>query len=87
MAKYSYEFKRKLVEEYLTRKGNCYDNAPIENFFSILKREIYDGCAYRSRKELKKAIEEFINYYNEDRIKEKLGGLSPRQYREQMKAA
>lgn len=87
MAKYSYEFKRKLVEEYLTRKGNCYDNAPTENFFSILKGEIYDGCAYGSRKELKKAIEEFISYYNEDRIKEKLGGLSPRQYREQMKAA
>ena len=59
----------------------------MENFLSILKREIYDGYVYRSRNELKKAIEEFIRNYNEDRIKEKLGGLSPKQYRKQMKAA
>ena len=70
-----------------SRKGNCYDNAPMENFFSVLKREIYDGYVYRSRQELVRAIERFIRYYNNDRIKEKLGGLSPKQYRERMKSA
>lgn len=87
MKNYQAMLKENRIFQSMSRKGNCYDNAPIENIFSILKREIYDGYVYRSRKELKKAIEEFIRYYNEDRIKEKLGGLSPKQYREQMKAA
>ncbi|MFR9296397.1 MAG: IS3 family transposase [Aedoeadaptatus pacaensis] len=52
-----------------------------------MKREIYDGYVYRSRQELVRAIEHFIRYYNNDRIKEKLGGLSPKQYRERMKSA
>ena len=68
-------------------KGNCYDNAPMENFFSVLKREIYDGYVYRSRQGLVQAIEHFIRNYGGGRIKEKLGGLSPKQYRERMNAA
>ncbi|CAC9925220.1 hypothetical protein PEPNEM18_00494 [Aedoeadaptatus nemausensis] len=59
----------------------------MENFFSVLKREIYADHVYRSRRELVRAIECFIRYYNNDRIKEKLGGLSPKQYRERMKTA
>ncbi|WP_143614616.1 IS3 family transposase, partial [Urinicoccus timonensis] len=55
--------------------------------FSLLKREIYYGHNYRSREELVQAIEQYIRYYNEDRIKEKLGGLSPKQYRERMQSA
>ena len=81
-----------LLEEHhifqsMSRKGNSYDNAPMENFFSVLKREIYDGYVYRSRQELVQSIEHFIHYYNNDRIREKLGGLSPKQYRERMKIA
>ena len=72
---------------FMSRKGNCYDNAPMENFFSVLKREIFAGYVYRSRKDLVRAIKNFIHYYNNDRIKEKLGGLSPKQYRERMNAA
>ncbi|MBS6524731.1 IS3 family transposase [Peptoniphilaceae bacterium] len=53
----------------MSRKGNCYDNAPMENFFSVLKREIYDGHIYQSRRELVRAIKNFIHYYNNDRIK------------------
>lgn len=71
----------------MSRKGNGYDNAPMENFFSILKKEIYDGYVYHSRRELVEIIEEFIRYYNEDQIKEKRGGLSPKQYRKRMEAA
>ena len=59
----------------------------MENFFSVLKREIYAGHIYRSRRELVRSIENFIHYYHSDRIKEKLGGLSPKQYREQMQSA
>ena len=59
----------------------------MKNFFSVLKREIYADHVYRSRGELVGAIEHFIRNYNNDRIKEKLGGLSPKQYRERMQSA
>ena len=65
----------------MSRKGNCLDNSPMENFFGILKQEIYYGRTFKSFNELKKAIKEYIKYYNEDRIKEKLGYLSPVEYR------
>ena len=68
----------------MSRKGNCIDNSPMENFFGILKQEI--GNKYKSYEELKLAIEKFIKYYNEDRIKEKLGYLSPVEYREKYTA-
>ncbi|WP_019035270.1 IS3 family transposase, partial [Peptoniphilus lacrimalis] len=66
----------------MSRKGNCLDNSPMENFFGILKQEIYHGKKFYSYKELKETIEEYIEYYNKDRIKEKLGYLSPIEYRE-----
>ena len=66
----------------MSRKGNCIDNSPMENFFGILKQEIYYGNKFKSYEELKLAIDKFIQYYNEDRIKEKLGYLSPVEYRE-----
>ena len=87
MTAYQAMLKKHLIFQSMSRKGNCYDNAPVENFFSVLKREIYDGYVYRSRQELVRSIERFIHYYNNDRIKEKLGGLSPKQYREQMQSA
>ncbi|CAC9931646.1 Putative transposase InsK for insertion sequence element IS150 [Aedoeadaptatus coxii] len=87
MTTYQAMLKEHHIFQSRSRKGNCYDNAPMENFFSVLKREIYDGYVYRSRQELVQAIEHFIRNYNNDRIKEKLGGLSPKQYRERMNAA
>ena len=53
----------------------------MENFLGILKQEIYYETTYNSYKELKLAIEKYIKYYNEERIKEKLGWLSPKQHR------
>ena len=87
MTAYQALLKEHHIFQSMSRKGNCYDNAPMENFFSLLKREIYDGYVYRSRQELVRTIEDFIRYYNNDRIKEKLGGLSPKQYRERMTSA
>lgn len=65
----------------MSRKGNCLDNSPMENFLEILKLEIYYGRTFKSFNELKQTIGEYIKYYNEDRIKEKLGYLSPVEYR------
>ncbi len=71
------------ILQSMSRKGNCLDNAPMENFFSIIKQEIYHGNTYHSFESLKRAIIHFITYYNTERIKEKLGWLSPVQYRTQ----
>ena len=69
------------ITQSMSRKGNCLDNSPMENFFGILKQEIYYGHKFYSYEHLKQTIEDFIKYYNEERIKEKLGYLSPVEYR------
>lgn len=71
------------IRQSMSRKGNCLDNAVMENFFSILKSELFYLQQFTSIDELKKAIIKYIRYYNNDRIKLKLKGLSPVQYRTQ----
>lgn len=71
------------IFQSMSRKATCADNAVIENFFGILKQEIYYGEELLSYQELKQKIEKYIDYYNNDRIKTKLAGLSPIQYRTQ----
>jgi len=81
MKTYVKELKDNKIYQSMSRKGNCIDNSPMENFFGILKQEMYYGVIYSSYEELKNAIEEYIEYYNENRIKEKLGWISPVNYR------
>lgn len=81
MGAYSSVLKENKIFQSMSRKGNCYDNSVMENFFGILKQEMYYGTTYYSFDELKEAIERYIKYYNEKRIKEKLGWMSPVQYR------
>lgn len=71
------------IKQSMSRKGNCIDNSPMENFFAILKQEMYYGNEFRNIKNLKEEIIEYITWYNSDRIKTKLKGLSPVQYREE----
>ena len=79
---YTSKLEAEEITQSMSRKGNCLDNSPMENFFGILKQEIYYGKKFYSYEELKETIEEYIEYYNKDRIKEKLGYLSPIEYRE-----
>ncbi|MCW1009008.1 IS3 family transposase, partial [Streptococcus anginosus] len=67
----------------MSRKGNSPDNGMMESFFGILKSEMFYGYekSYQSLDELEKAIATYIVYYNNKRIKTKLKGLSPVQYR------
>ncbi|WP_367783099.1 IS3 family transposase [Streptococcus pluranimalium] len=67
----------------MSRKGNSPDNGMMESFFGILKSEMFYGLetSYQSLDELKEAIIDYIYYYNNKRIKVKLKGLSPVQYR------
>ena len=81
MKSYSSRLKKERILQSMSRKGNCLDNSVMENFFGLLKQEIYYGVVYYSYEELKSAIERYIKYYNEYRIKERLGWKSPVQYR------
>lgn len=86
MKEYQTLLKEHKIFQSMSRKGNCFDNAPIENFFGGMKQEMYYGKVYRSYKELETAIIDYIRYYNEERIKEKLNWLSPAQYRKEQAA-
>ena len=81
MKQYQYLLKEKGIIQSMSRKGNCLDNAIIENFFGILKSELFYLKKYKSIDQLKKEINEYINYYNNDRIKSNLNKMSPIQYR------
>lgn len=67
----------------MSQKGNCYDNAVIESFFGTLKTECCSGKSYTDIDNLMADINDYIHYYNHERIKLKLNGLSPVQYRTQ----
>lgn len=71
------------IKQSMSRKGNCLDNSIIENFFGRMKTEMFYGLKYDSIDELKEAIHDYIYYYNNKRIKSKLKGLSPIEYRTQ----
>lgn len=75
--------KSNKIRQSMSRKGNCLDNAAMENFFSIIKSELYYLQKFNSVEVLRKRIVEYIDYYNNQRIKLKLNGLSPVQYRTQ----
>ena len=67
----------------MSRKGNCFDNALMENFFGTLKSETIYIEKPASIEELEKQIHDYMHYYNHERIQIKLKGLSPVQYRTQ----
>lgn len=78
-------YRQRLKEHHITqsmsRKGNCLDNAMAENFFGIMKSELLYAEKFDSPEAFIKALEEYIEYYNNKRIKSRLKGKSPVQYR------
>lgn len=83
MKQYQWMLKEKGVIQSMSRKGNCLDNSCAENFFGILKSELFyvKEKEYNNIDELEQDIIEYIEYYNNKRIKGKLKGMSPVQYR------
>ena len=71
------------IQASMSRKGNSPDNGMMESFFGILKSEMFYGHEknFKSLNQLEQAIIDYIDYYNNKRIKVKLKGLSPVQYR------
>jgi putative transposase len=81
MKQYQMLLKEKGLIQSMSRKGNCLDNAVIENFFGILKSELFYIMKFKDINHLKIEIKEYIKYYNHERIKLNLNGMSPIQYR------
>ena len=69
------------VKQSMSRKGNCFDNAAIESFFGTLKAEYFRLAAPSSLDVLEAGVHDYVNYYNRERIKLRLNGLSPVEYR------
>lgn len=81
----SHEFRRKTkkanMKQSMSRVGKCIDNGPMESFWGTLKCEKYYLDKYETFEELEKAIEEYIHFYNHNRLQGRLNGLSPLEYR------
>jgi putative transposase len=71
------------IQQSMSRKGNCYDNAVIENFFGLLKSEFFNDQGFTSVEDFQEKLIAYLDYYNNVRIKVKLNGLSPVAYRTQ----
>lgn len=78
---------RHRVQQSMSRKGNCLDNAAMESFFATLKSEFFRLNRFNCIEQLQAGLRRYIHYYNHERIKLKLKGLSPVQYRTQPLAA
>ena len=87
MKQYQHLLKGKGIRQSMSRKGNCLDNSLAENFFGLLKSELFYMKEYKTIEELERDIIEYIDYYNNKRIKGKLKGMSPVQYRVHSQAA
>ncbi len=82
-SRYSEMLSKRGIIQSMSRKRNCLDNSPTENFFGRLKEEIWYNKAYKYKKELINQIHEYIKYYNETRIVTRLK-TSPIDYRNQL---
>jgi putative transposase len=74
------------IEPSMSRRGNCWDNAPVESFFATLKKELVHEREWSSLDELRREIENYLAFYNDERIHSSLGYQTPREYEEQTAA-
>jgi len=84
---YQRMLKAKGIRQSMSRKGNCLDNAVMENFFGLLKSELLYLQKFDSIEHFKAELIEYLDYYNNRRIKEKLKGLPPAIHRQQALSA
>jgi transposase InsO family protein len=81
MRSYQHALKERGITQSMSRKGNCLDNAVMENFFGVLKSELLYLKEFESIDHFQQELEGYIPYYNHKRMKIKLKGMSPVQYR------
>lgn len=80
---YQQLLKSKGIRQSMSRKGNCLDNAVMENFFGLLKSELLYLQDFDSIEHFKEELIHYLDYYNNQRIKVKLKGLPPALHRQQ----
>ena len=80
---YQRMLKSKGIRQSMSRKGNCLDNAVIENFFGVLKSELLYLQEFDSLDQFRTELQDYLDYYNNRRIKLKLNGLTPAKHRSQ----
>ena len=85
MFQYHKALRERGITQSMSRKGNCLDNSPMENFFGKMKNEMFYGheFEFKTLEQLQKAMEDYIEYYNNERIQVRLKGLTPCQARNQ----
>ena len=81
MREYQSMLKEHNITQSMSRKGNCLDNSVMENFFGKLKTEMFIGETFSSVDDFQQKLEEYICYFNNERVSLKLKGMSPVQYR------
>lgn len=81
---YQRMLQKKGIRQSMSRKGNCLDNAVIENFFGLLKSELLYLQEFQSMEHFKQELVEYLEYYNNHRIKAKLKDLPPAIHRQQV---
>ena len=74
MKQYRHALQKRGITQSMSRKGNCYDNAVMENFFGIMKSEFLYFKEFESIEHFKQELAKYIDYYNHKRIKAKLKG-------------
>ena len=75
---YQEELRRRNISCSMSRRGNCWDNAVVESFFSTLKRELVYRRQFQTRREASQAIFDYVEvFYNRQRSHSHLGYLSP----------
>ena len=84
---YQRMLREKGIRQSMSRRGNCLDNAVMENFFGLLKSELLYLQEFRSMEHFKQELIEYLDYYNNRRIKAKLKGLPPAIHRQQALSA
>ena len=84
---YQRRLREKGIRQSMSRKGNCLDNAVIENFFGLLKSELLYLQEFQSMEHFKQELLDYLDYYNNRRIKAKLKGLPPAIHRQQALSA
>ena len=84
---YQRMLQKKGIRQSMSRKGNCLDNAVMENFFGLLKSELLYLQKFDSMEHFKQELIAYLDYYNNHRIKAKLKGLPPALHRQQALSA
>ena len=85
--RYQRMLQKKGVRQSMSRKGNCLDNAVMENFFGLLKSELLYLQEFDSMEQFRQELIDYLDYYNNKRIKVKLKGLPPALHRQQALSA